>query len=278
MSTIARQAQGLIEGYQPGEFSTSRSAVIERLLSGEPSTEISPERTEKWFKGAVAQPMMSAFEEYIRPQLQRAFLSSGALRSSRKGTAEADVLKGMSTEMTKQLTTAQREDEMLRAQLRESALARALQAVPISQQAAMQPLMEASGMLQAEDPLYQRELMDYQAPYLEWVRSMGADPIAQLGLGLTGQSHLYAAPSYSPDYLGGAVGMGAGFLEGGGLDMLSGLFNKDKTTGKTTGSVGGGTGSTIGSVLGSLIGTAVGGPAGTVVGGQIGSTAGSYFN
>lgn len=199
-------------------FDTQVSGLISQALSTEPTMDVSAEATEELYKKRVEAPMLETWKQDIQPAIREAAAGLGGPWSSGRVIDTSNAARNLSTTLSSQLAGMQLESRALEASLRENAMSRALQTVPMAE-AWGQRNLGRSQALQSAAGLYQaNEQNRATAAYQEFIRTQPEQsPWMSQALAFTGQSHMMAyqeAPESSP---WGAVGSIWGAVEGAAL-------------------------------------------------------------
>ncbi len=156
----------------PDIFNTGTAALTE-LLAGEPSTEVNPELTEKYFSEGIYDPMFRSMKEDIIPEIEGAYAGNywGTPRAEATTGAWTDFEEGMSGVLSELIYA----DEQTRIGLEESANDRQLAATGVAGQMAQIEENINMGRINAAMTygslprvLMQAEL---DANYNEWLRT-----------------------------------------------------------------------------------------------------------
>jgi len=217
------------------------------VLSGRPSTEISPEATEEFFQSSIYNPSKRMFEEDVLPGIKGAY--AGTYWGTPRMEAEAEAWEGFGTEMSARRGELMYADEQSRRALAESAAARRLSGIgavpgmagfetglPLQQAQAgatlgMQPRLIQQARLDAQYQNWLQSLPEY-SPVIQQALAYQAAQTLQpvvtpgdsgafgdiLGLGIMGLS---LASGFGA--LGGAAG-GSSMLSAPGLRSVAPIF------------------------------------------------------
>ncbi len=219
-----------------GEFLRSLPALegetggmLERALSGDPTSQIDPAMSAEQFQQSVYNPAMTGWREDILPSIRESFVPGGTFWGSERARAETGAGRRLAETLSGQRASWVRSDMEADRGLRESAANRALQAGPLAMAYGNQPLDRAVtganlGML--ETNLEQARLT---AQYQDWLRTLAenqpqmAQALQFLGLtqtgtyGIPGQMGVGEMFGYS---LAGGLGAGIGGMEAESLQSL----------------------------------------------------------
>jgi hypothetical protein len=158
-------------GFDPFGAMKQAQPGLDHVLAGQPSYDVSPEATQKYFNEGVLTPSLSAYDRYIAPRISEAYAGSGASFNSRSGREKADALTQLMTGAQGQLASWQQGNQQLQANLSDSAQTRALSALgmlPGFQNIGMQGLLGLSQLLQ---PYQQQQNAAAGAKYQDFLRT-----------------------------------------------------------------------------------------------------------
>lgn len=238
-----RGAREILGRYQPGQFDDLSQKALEDALSGEPSFDVSPEATAKYFGKGVAQPMMRSFDQNIKPRINEAFAAQGAMFNTRRSESQVKALQNAQQDLSAELARAQMNSMALEAQLAESAAMRQQQAMGLAEAFEDKPLRQSKNAQGAAAGFQTQEQAKTEADYKEWLRTRPEhSPWPQLALGYLSNPEI-ALQQESGGGMGGSIGS----LAGAGLGALAGTFLLP--------GVGTAAGAALGSQLGGGIGT-----------------------
>ena len=132
-----------------GQFDTASASAIQRGLSGQPSTSISPQATlDAWRKG-IFQPGLQALQEDAIPMLKDMFAQQGASFSSRLSESGRRLTSDFTRSATSVLQEMLREDRIRSEGYAESAANRSVQTIPLAQQAGLSQAAQGSALTNA---------------------------------------------------------------------------------------------------------------------------------
>ncbi len=212
----------LLGSGMPDIYNRGVSALTDPL-SGDPTTEISPELTEQYFTEGIYNPMFRSMQEDIIPEIEGAY--AGNYWGTPRASATSDAWVGFEEDMTSVLSELIYADEQTRIGLEESAADRQLSAAGVA--GSMAELEEniktgriEGAMTYGSLPrlLMQAEL---DARYNEWLRTRPEyNPIIEQALAFMGIESLEAYVIEGQDsawgsILGSALGIGAVVATGG---------------------------------------------------------------
>ncbi len=218
---LASMANLLTSG-MPDIYSQGVDALASPL-SGDPTTEISPELTEKYFSEGIYDPMFRSMQEDIIPEIEGAY--AGNYWGTPRASATSDAWVGFEEDMTSVLSELIYADEQTRIGLEESAADRQLSAAGVA--GSMAELGENIKMGRIEGAMtygsLPRLLMqaELDARYNEWLRTRPEyNPIIEQALAFMGTEGLTAYVTEGQDsawgsILGSALGIGAVVATGG---------------------------------------------------------------
>ena len=214
----------LASGGMPDIF-TAGTDALEGLLLGEPSTEVSPELTERYFTEGIYDPMLRSMQEDIIPEIE------GAYAGNYWGTPRAAATTGAWTDFEEDITSVLSEliyaDEQTRIGLEESAKDRQLAATGVAGEMAALEENIKMGRIDASMTYgsLPRLLMQAQldANYNEWLRTRPEySPVIEQALSFMNTPGLTAVstPGQSsaiPGMIGAGLGMAFGGPIGAGI-------------------------------------------------------------
>ena len=225
----------LLGSGMPDIFNQGVSALTDPL-SGDPTTEISPELTEQYFTEGIYNPMFRSMQEDIIPEIEGAY--AGNYWGTPRASATSDAWVGFEEDMTSVLSELIYADEQTRIGLEESAADRQLSAVGMA--GSMAELGENIKMGRIEGAMtygsLPRLLMqaELDARYNEWLRTRPEyNPIIEQALAFMGIESLaiYATAGESAAWPGlissgleiigsafGPIGSAAGDIAGGAIE------------------------------------------------------------
>jgi hypothetical protein len=170
--------------YKTGE------STLSRILSGEPSFDTDLGKAEEYWDKAFYQPAKNRYQREMIPQLRENFAGFGGFRSSGREEAERRSLTDFLTNIEGQRAGLLWNELQAGRGAQESALERALQAVPTSMDYGAMPLnmMRDAGQLQ-----YQLEQAPLEEQYQNWLVSQPWNsPYMEMGQAMMG------APAFEP--------------------------------------------------------------------------------
>ena len=215
------EARQMLAQFSPEAFDVLQNAAITRALEGRPSYDVSPSATAKYFQAGVANPMLREFDRSIRPRIEEAFAGGGGLLSSRRAETQSRALEDLAQNLSSQLAQVQMSNQVMQAQLAESAAGRQLQGVGMAETQARAPLARSQALQAAASPFQQLAQQKEQMQYQEWLRTQPAyNPLLQMGQQFlqTPQTVSYASSPFWQELLlagVGAAGPAAGAFYGG---------------------------------------------------------------
>lgn len=187
-------------------------------MSGEPSSDISPELIAQRFGKGVAQPLLDIFREELVPAIREGFAGSGALFSSRRGEATANEARMLSRDLLAALERKQGEGDFLRAQLAETALNRQFAATGAAEQFGQRDIFRAGNIFQAGAPGQAQSNIQSQGLLSEFLRTLpGNNPAINQGLNFINQNQL---ASFNPQKSLDPLSQGLFSLAGVGLSAF----------------------------------------------------------
>lgn len=141
--------------------------TLRRYMGGEPSMDVSPEATQRYFEQNVQQPMQEQLEN-TQDEIGEQYAGSGTYWGSARARAQQEATQDTQDEMSRQLSELQRQDRQLQADLSESAAERAMGAAQAygSQQTDLARTLSDMGAQQQQ--LTQRGL---EQAYQDYVRT-----------------------------------------------------------------------------------------------------------
>ena len=209
------RAREFLGDFQPGQFDTLSQTAIERALSGDPSFQLDPQTTERFFREAVEKPIFKTFEREIEPRIRSGFSGLGSTFGTRRGLAVQRALGDIGDTLASQLSTAQFQNQRLQAGLAESAAERQIRGVGLAQQFEAQPIQRASQLFGAAEPFRQVEQQRLSAEFAEFLRTRPElSPTIPQALQFVS----------SPGQTAGGGGGGGGSQFGGALGTLGGIL------------------------------------------------------
>jgi hypothetical protein len=223
-------AQRLMGTYQPDKYDVMVNAALQQALSGQPSYDVSPKATEKYFKSGVEQPMLREFDRSVRPRIDQSFARAGALGSTQRGVTTAGAMGDLQSKMAAILGGWQQGNQALSAQLAESAAGRQMQGIQLAPQVAMNPLNAASALQSVSSPYYQRQQQVLDTQYQQWLRGQPeGSPWLQMATALIGTpttNTIVTPGQQSTPFNWGALGSLAGGIYGlnTAADPMTGLL------------------------------------------------------
>ena len=208
-----RQAQKMLGEYAPGEHDTYTNRAIRSLLSGKPSTEFDRDIVASDYLKQVKLPMMRAFQEDIEPAIRSSFRGVGGMWSKSRGMATRRALEGLQTQLTSGLAERQWGASQLNAQLREAALGRQMQAMPLAEAFGNRALSRAGALITTAAPFQQYAQSLISAKTQEFLRTQPSEsPWLKLGMQYIAQPQQEVVGiqgTQGPDWFGGAVQLGS---------------------------------------------------------------------
>lgn len=203
-----------------------RGEGIDVRAAGTPSFRFDPKTADEFYRKSVEAPLLRDFDRNIAPRIAQSFAGVGAF-SSRQGTAIADALSGLNTNLAGERSRIMYQDRAMaaqaaeaaagrrfgamstNAQLSDAAMGRSLQASQLASQFDLQPLLAGGQMASLLAPFQQRVDMQAQAGYNEFLRTLPENsPYTALALNFINQQHQAFMPQQGG--LGAALGGGIG--------------------------------------------------------------------
>lgn len=209
------QVQDLMGRYSPETLIQPQRTAIKQALSGQPSYNLDPAVTDKYFTNAVETPAMRSFQQHVKPQIDEAYAGQGALWSSRRGQAVRTALTDVTTGLNAQRSTLAYNDQQLAASLAENAKNRQLQGVQAASQFRMEPLTSAALYENLLQPFQQNAQAQSSSAYEEWTRTLPQNsPWTSLALGYIGQTTQSAYNKSMNPYAAAGIGAVGGAASG----------------------------------------------------------------
>lgn len=200
MTPYEKAALGKLGQYMEGEpssmFGNVEKSLI-KLLSGEPSTQITPGTTQEFYKQSIEKPTKKAFYEEHLPSIEEQYIGPGTYWGGERAGASADAIMGLQDFLGGKKAEYAYKDEIARRQLAESGQQRMLGAVGPAQQYSEfmteLPLLQSDAGMRIgrlERTLEQRQLdFDYQ----DFIRTQPEmNPILQMAMQFLGMQTQYA--------------------------------------------------------------------------------------
>jgi hypothetical protein len=267
----------MINTYDPMKGMKSETDIAARLAdiqfrkyNAARSDYLSPDKTLSYFKNAVQNPMLNAFDKQIEPRIREAFAGVGGF-SSRQGQATGDALRDLSIDMSRQLAESQMTNQRLTADMAyradEAAAQRTYGADQLAAQLRQrgqlaqlaelqylrqQPLTSAAQYMQTLSPFQAKEeqrIADTKAEFSRMTQENS--PWLQLGLQYLGRSF----GSTTTQSAGGGIGQNIGGALGGALSLpMLGSSLMTAGAGGMSGAIGGVLAGPVGIGLGALLG------------------------
>jgi hypothetical protein len=233
VSPFERQSLGLLgelmESPLPPIFGEAETA-LGPALSGEPTTEISPEITEEFYRTSIFDPAFRDLQDVIIPEIEGQY--AGNFYSSARADATTEAITDFGEYQAALLAELQYADEQARRGLEESAAERQLAAVGPATELGQVQEATALGRIQAGQTfgalprLLEQARLD--AAFDEFIRTLPEyNPVIGQSLSFLGLPGMTAVvdpgtESGFGDILTSAAMLGAGYLSGGGTTAASG--------------------------------------------------------
>lgn len=257
----AREALG---AFDPSAFQANTAVALNRALSGVPTSQVDPAATEGFFRDAVADPAMRHFDREIRPRLRAGLASSGMLSSTSNLNQTREALSSLQAGLSSQLAGMQLENQRFNIGLQEAAAARSLQAVPMANAQATEPIRRASSLLAAAAPFAAQDQAQLDANFQEFMRtSPEASPWTSQAMQFFGSQGPTAMEAPSGNL--GMAGAGVGALAGALLAIPTGGASIPFAASALPGLGAAATSAAISPALGAALGAGVGGAAGSFI-------------
>lgn len=138
MSSFEQSGLGALSSFLGSEtpLSGDITGALQKLLAGQPSTEVNSGLTRDFFRKSIADPARRRFEEETLPLVRESFVGSGQFNSTARAETERRARRDLDEALLGKETELVFADEQARRQLSESALQRALGASGIAPGAA----------------------------------------------------------------------------------------------------------------------------------------------